>query len=1591
MTPVTSLQRGERPGTPRGSDDRLFRAIVESVAVGIAVADIDARLVRTNRELQEMLGYTAAELEGMSIGAITHRDDIDANLALLGELIAGRRDRYQMEKRYVRKDGSVVWGNVNTALVRDDQGRPEFVVATIEDIDARKRVEEGLQEAEARYRTLVEQLPLVTYIDAIDALSSNIYTSPQIESLLGYTVEEWTGDPELFVKVLHPDDRDRVMREVAEANASGDRFASEYRLVARDGRIVWFRDESLAVHDQHGLPLYDQGYLLDITERKATEEALRESEERFRSMADDAPVLIWTTDEQGRVTYFSKGWLDFTGRTSEQELGFGWVDSVHPDDVETALDSYLDAIREREPWQALYRLRRHDGAYRWIEDRARPRVSSDGTLAGYIGIGTDISDRKEAEQALVRRESVLEAVASLAEQLLRTSSLDEVDLSGIGEAAAASRAYVFEKLSTPHDSAVVSQRCEWVAEGIVSLIDDPALEAFDLAANGFQDWVSSLSAGRIVHAHVRDVAGPARDELTRQGVRSILIVPIAVDGGWGGFVGFDECERERVWTDGEIEALRAAAGIFGEAIRRQRVARSLGEATETLEAVVTASPAAIIGFDPGGRVILWSKAAERIFGWTAEEAVGRFNPFVPGERREEFLGYLQRGLAGESWSSTELRRRRKDGTEIIISAASAPLRNADGDIVGMTSIASDVTDQKRVEDALRESEARFTAFMNNSQALAFMKDDSGRYVYVNESWEAVAGRPVDEIIGLTDFDLYPREVAEAYRAADDVVRESSEPLQQLEPLTTAAGDERTVLTLKFPFEDPAGSGYVGGVAFDVTERERVQRALRETTQMLEALVQGSPVAIVTSDLDGCVTGWNPAAEAMLGWTADEVLGKPVPHMGDDEDASIRSRIVEGEALSDAEGTRLRKDGAIIDVRYSKAPLRDAHGAVIGAMAMLTDVTERRRAEAALEEATNALRAIIDSSPLAIVTFDRNGLVTSWNDAAERTFGWPAAQVVGHPNPILRPEDEAPFRKAMERALEGRSWRNAETVRLRADGSAIHVSISSGPLRGADGETVGMVAMLADISEQKRSEAALRESEERFRTLVANVPGVIYRCAPDDDWTMSFMSDAIETLAGYGADEFIGNATRTYAGIIHDDDRHDVARAVSDALAVGEPFSIEYRITHADGSVRWVSEEGRPVYDPDGSLLWLDGVIFDVTDQKRTQDERVRTQALLDSVVEHIPTPLFVKDAEELRFVRVNRAAEEMWGYSRDELIGKGDRDFFPPDQAEFFIAKDTEVLDGKQLVDIPDEPIETRDGGKHSLHTRKVPILGEDGTPIYLLGISEDITERKRAEAERERLLRAEQEAREALEAQNERLVELDLMKDEFVALVSHELRTPLTSILGYLELILDGEAGAVTDDQRNFLSIVERNSQRLLRLVGDLLFVAQIEAGKLVIDRETVDLVGLARDCIEAARPRAAEKAIELSLDARDPAALEGDRTRLAQLLDNLVSNAIKFTGAGGRVAVRLVSQNGHRVVQVSDTGMGLSADELERLFERFYRTEGATHWAIQGTGLGLTITKAIAEAHGGTIAVESEPGKGTTFIVDLPAAEGRNPPNDA
>jgi signal transduction histidine kinase len=228
---------------------------------------------------------------------------------------------------------------------------------------------------------------------------------------------------------------------------------------------------------------------------------------------------------------------------------------------------------------------------------------------------------------------------------------------------------------------------------------------------------------------------------------------------------------------------------------------------------------------------------------------------------------------------------------------------------------------------------------------------------------------------------------------------------------------------------------------------------------------------------------------------------------------------------------------------------------------------------------------------------------------------------------------------------------------------------------------------------------------------------------------------------------------------------------------------------------------------------------------------------------------------------------------------------------------------------------------------------------------------------------------------------ELDRLKDEFVATVSHELRTPLTSMMGFLEMLREGEAGELQPEQDRFLAIVYRSSERLQRLVGDLLFVARLDANGLRLQLEdAVPLEEVVAEAVEAASADAHSHEVRLQLDSNGAVAVRGDRERLGQLVSNLISNAIKFTPAGGNVTARVFAEKGHGVVEVVDTGIGIPKAEQGRLFQRFFRASTATDQAIPGTGLGLAITKAIAEAHDGQISCRSTPGEGTTFRLELP-----------
>lgn len=358
----------------------------------------------------------------------------------------------------------------------------------------------------------------------------------------------------------------------------------------------------------------------------------------------------------------------------------------------------------------------------------------------------------------------------------------------------------------------------------------------------------------------------------------------------------------------------------------------------------------------------------------------------------------------------------------------------------------------------------------------------------------------------------------------------------------------------------------------------------------------------------------------------------------------------------------------------------------------------------------------------------------------------------------------------------------------------------------------------------------------------------------------------------------------------------------------------------------------------------------------------QSRAFLRSIIENIPDMIFVKDAAELRFVRLNPAGERLLGYSREEMLGKNDYDLFPEDEADFFVAKDREVLEGKALVDIPAEPILTREQGERILHTKKIPILDDNGEPEYLLGISEDITDKL--------------EIQHALIEAHAAAEEANRLKSEFLSGMSHELRTPLNAILGFAQLLEMDLA-----DETNLESVrqILTAGRHLLGLINDLLDISRIEAGILTISPETVDLGELVTECLDLVEPTAAAMDVHLRRSSCvSSCAVMVDRQRLRQVFLNLLSNAIKFNHPNGSVEVDCERANGSIDVVITDTGCGIPPEHMARLFTPYDRL-GAEDTGIEGTGLGLALSKRLCEAMGATLDVGSPPEGGCRAVVRL------------
>jgi PAS domain S-box-containing protein len=417
-----------------------------------------------------------------------------------------------------------------------------------------------------------------------------------------------------------------------------------------------------------------------------------------------------------------------------------------------------------------------------------------------------------------------------------------------------------------------------------------------------------------------------------------------------------------------------------------------------------------------------------------------------------------------------------------------------------------------------------------------------------------------------------------------------------------------------------------------------------------------------------------------------------------------------------------------------------------------------------------------------------------------------------------------------------------------------------------------------------------------------------------------------------------------------------------AKADPEPVSHETAFRRGDGT-EFPADVRFTMCDAD-----VIAAVRDVSDRHRILEELREANSFLDSIVENIPDMIFVKRAGDHMFVRFNRAGEELIGIPRSELIGKTDHDFYPKEQADFFHLKDRETLENKKLVDVPEEPIQTREKGERILHTKKIPVYDQNGKPRFLLGISEDVTERKRAQEKLER------QAHE-LERQAQELARSNAELQQFAYVASHDLQEPLRKVASYTQLLERRYKGKLDADADEFIHYIVDGANRMQSLIRDLLAFARVGSqGGALVEADANELVDQAIANLEVAIRESGGAVTRGELPR-----VRVDRTQFVQLVQNLLSNAIKFRGKEPpRVHVAAEATGGAWTFSVKDNGIGLDMQFAEKIFAIFQRLHGRGDYP--GTGIGLAICKKIVERHGGEIRVQSTPGEGATFFFTLP-----------
>lgn len=1358
----------------------------------------------------------------------------------------------------------------------------------------------------------------------------------------------------------------------------------EIMFVDTKGQILYTKVQALAYYDIENKQKFCRLTVTDITEQKRNEQVIQKNEQQLKYTQQIAHLGSWEYDIKNDKVNWSDELFRICGyepQSFEPNLDTGF-NIIHPDDREHVKIVIKNSIKTGESYGVNHRIIKKTGDERWIFSKGEIKTNDYDQPQILTGAFLDITELKLTEYALKERVKELNCLYAVSQITKNTNESISNILQAIIRVIPPGWQY----------PDITYAQIEW---------KDKQFKTKNFAKNNLY-----LSA----------------DLKTNKKKTGELIVgytqnPVSDD------------RNEYVFLSEEYNLINAIAENITKLLENKESRQALEESEERYKLLSNLTFEGIV-IHKKGVALLLNKSFASIFAYPEKELISQ--NVIRKLIHPDDVHIISENVQKHYAFPYEVRGIKKDGTifPIEIEAHSTYYK---GEEIRVAAV-RDITERKKAEQALRESEEKFRAIFNNvNDAMGLHRilpgGDVSNFLEVNDIACQMFGYTKEEFMQMSPLDVVDsKTINQLPVAMQQLFSDGSISFEMLHK--SRSGKAIPVEISAYIFQ-MGNEKYISTITRDITERKIAENRMQRSNEVLQKLnnklkeekekaqhyLDIAGVLFIALDTSGKVMLSNRKASQVLGYPEEEINGmnwfeKFIPKERKSEIKQVFSQVMKGD-LGDVEfieNVIITKDGDWRLIAWHNSILYGENSEIIGLLSSGEDITEQRKAETALRESEERFRSIFRFANIGIGLADQKGNLINVNSEFRKMLAYEKQELLKmnfadftHPDDVAREYDH--YIQLMNGEKD--NYRIQKRY-LNKYNEVLWVDLAVTARRDSDGNIDLFIGMVFDITDRTKVEMALKESEEKFRTIVENANDIIYQVAPDGIFT--YISPNWVDMLGHEVDEVTG---KNFAQFVHPKDVHLCADFLERVLTSGKKQSnVEYRVKHKDGQYRWHISNGSPIKDAKNNTVSYIGIARDITHRKQYEDtlnhrlnyERIIAQcshALLQDATDAIQISLqYILDGLDISQVYIfenfydsldelcmKKTYNVLANHEQDTNASLGiinyKRDGF--ERWEQQLAKN-EIIIGN-IADFPD--IERNFLEMQGIKSILMIPLWVSQKWYGVIGF-DDVKKERKWEKEDIRLLRSiseiiglyieNKENQKTIIKHNKELKVLNATKDKFFSIIAHDLKNPFNSIVGFADLALEKSGEFQKSKILQFMDLIRISAVSAYKLLENLLEWSRSQTGRITFTPGVNNLKEIVFEAITTAQNQAEQKQIALHVEIDPHIRIYADKNMIHTVLRNLLSNAVKFTPRQGKITINAKEDTQKAIISIADTGIGMKHEQVEKLFsiDKKESREGTDN--EKGTGLGLILCKEFLERNGGEICVESQLEKGSVFSFTLP-----------